>query len=357
MSAGAMSRFSRGGAPYSGIPGSRPADDLSLDDDPDDSGDGGVAGLDAPDAAGAPEGGGTPERGGVPEGGAPDSLVKAGSVVGRMMLGAQLRRFREAAQVTPEDAAWRIRASRSKISRLENGRSRFKDRDVADLLELYGVSDPQVLAGMLELASQANAQDWWGKYGDILPTWFEPYLGLEAAATRIRTFDLQWVNGLFQTEDYARAVTLIGSRRAAPGEVDRRVGIRLRRQELLTATKPPRVWAILDEAALRRPVGGAAVMRAQVRRLIELTGLPNVTLQVVPFRAGAHDGAGGSFTVLRFGEPDVPDVVYIEQLTGAQYLEKRSDTDHYLDVMNRLSATALSPDETVQFCAGLIGEY
>jgi transcriptional regulator with XRE-family HTH domain len=273
-----------------------------------------------------------------------------------MILGAQLRRFREAADVTPEEAAWHLRASRSKISRLENGRTRFKDRDVSDLLELYGVTDPQVAAGMLELTTQANEQAWWTKYGDILPGWFEPYLGLEASATRIRTFDLQFINGLFQTEAYARAVTMIGSRPAAAGEVDRRVGVRIRRQELLTAANPPRVWSILDEAALRRPVGGSEVMRGQLRRLIEVTRLPNVTLQVVPFRAGAHDGAGGSFTVLRFGERDIPDVVYIEQLTGAQYLEKRADTDHYLDVINRLSATALSPDHTIRFLAEIIRE-
>jgi transcriptional regulator with XRE-family HTH domain len=273
-----------------------------------------------------------------------------------MILGTQLRRLREAADVTPEEAAWHLRASRSKISRLENGRTRFKNRDVSDLLELYGVTDPQLAAGMLELATQANAQSWWTKYGDILPSWFEPYLGLEASATRIRAFDLQFVNGLLQTEAYARAVTMIGSRRAARAEVDRRVGVRMRRQELLTAANPPRVWCILDEAAIRRPVGGSEVMREQLSRLIEVTRLPNVTLQVVPFRAGAHDGAGGSFTVLRFGEPDVSDVVYIEQLTGAQYLEKRADADHYLDVLNRLSATALSPAHTIRFLTEAIRE-
>jgi transcriptional regulator with XRE-family HTH domain len=290
--------------------------------------------------------------GDLPVAGAP----QPGSAVVRMILGTQLRRLREAADVTPEEAAWHLRASRSKISRLENGRTRFKDRDVSDLLELYGVTDPQVTAGMLELATQANAQSWWTKYGDILPSWFEPYLGLEASATRIRTFDLQFVNGLVQTEAYARAVTMIGSRRAAQAEVDRRVGVRMRRQELLTAANPPRVWAILDEAAIRRPVGGSEVMRGQLSRLIEVTRLPNVTLQVVPFRAGAHDGAGGSFTVLRFGEPDVSDVVYIEQLTGAQYLEKRADVDHYLDVLNRLSATALSPAHTIGFLTEAIRE-
>lgn len=286
----------------------------------------------------------------------PDEGPKAGSAVVRMMLGGQLRRLREAAGVNPDAAAWRIRASRSKISRMENGRIGFKDRDVSDLLDLYGVTDPQVLAGMLGLVTQANAQDWWAKFGDILPTWVQPYLGLEASASRIRAFDLQFVNGLFQTEAYARAVTMIGLRRAAAGEIDRRVGVRMKRQELLTGANPPRVWSILDEAAVRRPVGGTKVMREQLRYLTEAAQLPNVTLQVIPFRLGAHDGAGGSFTVLRFGEPDVPDVVYIEQLTGAQYLEKRADADHYLDVINRLSATALSPDHTTRFFAEVISE-
>jgi hypothetical protein len=273
-----------------------------------------------------------------------------------MMLGARLRRFREEADVTPEKAAWQIRAHRSKISRLEHGRIGFKERDVSDLLDLYGVTDPQAIAMTLELATQANAQDWWAKYGDVLPVWFEPYLGLEASAERIRTFDLQFVHGLFQTEAYARAVTTIGLRRAPASDVDRRVRVRMRRQELLTAADPPRIWSILDEAALRRPVGGPKVMREQLHRLVEVAQLPSVTLQVIPFRAGAHDGAGGPFTALRFSEPDVPDVVYIEQLTGAQYLDKPADVDHYLDIINRLSATALSPDGTTSFLTEIIRE-
>jgi hypothetical protein len=281
---------------------------------------------------------------------------RPGSAVVRMILGGQLRHFREAADVTPEEAAWHLRASRSKISRLENGRTRFKDRDVSDLLELYGVTDPRIAAGILELVTQANAQAWWAKYGDVLPGWFEPYLGLEASAERIRTFDLQFVNGLLQTEAYARAVTMIGLRRAATSEIDGRVSVRMHRQELLTAEHAPRVWAIMDEAALRRPVGGAEVMSGQLRHLIKMSELDNITLQVVPFGVGAHDGAGGSFTVLRFAEPDVPDVVYIEQLSGAQYLEKPSDADRYLDVINRLSATGLNPDETVSFLGKMVAE-
>jgi hypothetical protein len=272
-----------------------------------------------------------------------------GSAVVRVMLGAQLRRLRERADLSPEAAGYQIRASRSKISRMETGRVGFKERDVADLLELYGVTDKQVVASMLELASQANAQDWWARFGDVLPDWFEPYLGLEAAASLIRTFDLQFVNGLFQTQAYARAVASIGLRGAGAAEVERLVGVRVRRQELLTAPHAPRVWSILDEAALRRTVGGTEVMRGQLRHLAEVARLPNVTLQVVPFRIGGHDAAGGAFTVLRFAEPDVPDVVYIEQLTGAMYLEKRSDVDHYLDVSNRLGATALDPAASLRF--------
>jgi hypothetical protein len=288
-----------------------------------------------------------------PGSGLPDEGTTVGSAAARMMLGSQLRRFREAAGITPEAAGWQIRSSRSKISRMENGRVGFKDRDVRDLLELYGVADSQVTSAMLALAGQAQTQEWWAQFGDILPSWFEPYLGLEASASRIRSFDLQFVHGLFQTEAYARTVTALGLRGISPDEIDRRVAVRVKRQELLTAAKPPRVWSVMDEAALRRPVGGVRVMQAQLRWLAEAAQLPNVTLQVVPFQAGGHDAAGGSFTILRFSEPAVPDVVYIEQLTGALYLEKTAATDHYLDIMNRLSATSLSPAESIPFFADL----
>jgi hypothetical protein len=281
--------------------------------------------------------------------GLPAQGASVGSAAARMMLGSQLRRFRETAGITSDAAGWHIRSSRSKISRMENGRVGFKDRDLRDLLELYGVTDPQVISAVLALAGQAHTQEWWAQFGDILPSWFEPYLGLEASASRIRSFDLQFVHGLFQTEAYARAVTALGLRGAAPDELNRRVTLRMKRQELLTAAKPPRVWSVVDEAALRRPLGGVKVMRAQLRHLAEVAQLPNVTLQVVPFQAGGHDAAGGSFTILRFSEPDVPDVVYIEQLTGALYLEKPAATDHYLDIMNRLSAISLSPGQTIPF--------
>jgi transcriptional regulator with XRE-family HTH domain len=281
---------------------------------------------------------------------------RAGPGVLRLLLGTQLRRLREAAGITPEEAAYEIRASRSKISRMEHGRVSFKQRDVADLLTLYGVPDSLARSGVLSLARQANAQGWWAKYGDILPDWFEAYLGLEAVATLIRTFELQFVHGLFQTEDYARAVTILGHGAAPADEIDRRVSLRMKRQDLLEGTGAPRVWSVMDEAALRRPVGGHQVMRAQLSRLLEVAELPHVTVQVVPFRRGGHAGAGGSFTVLRFGQPDLPDVAYIEQLTSALYLEKRADVDHYLEVMNRLSAEALTPVGTRRFLQEIIRE-
>jgi hypothetical protein len=279
-----------------------------------------------------------------------------GPTVLRMMLGIQLHRLREAAGVSPDRAGYEIRASRSKISRMENGRVGFKERDVADLLTLYGITDEQMRDGMVALARQANAPGWWSGYGDVLADWFEAYLGLEGAASVIRTFELQFVHGLFQTEDYARAVTLLGHRAAPAEEIDRRVSLRLKRQDMLTGPEPPRVWSVIDEGALRRPVGGRAVMRAQLSRLIEVAELRHVTVQVVPFGRGGHAAAGGSFTVLRFGEREVPDVVYIEQLTSALYLDKREDVDHYMEVMNHLSAEALTPARSTRFLAEITRE-
>lgn len=274
----------------------------------------------------------------------------------RMMLGTQLRRFREAAGVTPERAGYEIRASRSKISRLENGRVKLKSRDMSDLLTLYGVTDEDVRSKFIALAGQSSAPDWWARYSDVLPTWFEAYLGLEAAAATIRSFETQFVNGLFQTEDYARAVTRLGHKTIPGDQIERRVAVRLQRQDLLHRTDPPRIWSVMDEAVLRRPIGGRAVMRAQLRHLIEAAEVPHVTLQVVPFATGGHAGESGSFTVLRFEERDLPDVVYLEQLTGATYLDQRPDVEHYLEVADELSGAALTPAGTSQFIAQVARE-
>jgi Domain of unknown function (DUF5753)/Helix-turn-helix domain len=274
----------------------------------------------------------------------------------RLLLGSQLRRLREAADIPPDRAGYEIRASRSKISRMETGRVGFKTRDVEDLLTLYGITGEQERAKYLYLARESSRPDWWTKYSDILPDWFENYLGLESASTTIRTFEIQFVHGLFQTEDYARAVTRLGHQSAAAAEIERRVGLRIKRQNLLTKANPPKIWSVMDEAVLRRPVGGAAVMRGQLHHLIEVAKMPHVTLQVVPFAQGGHAGAGGTFSVLRFAEQYLPDVVYFEQLTGAVYLEQRAEVEHYLEVMDQLSGEALTPADTTRFIERIANE-
>jgi transcriptional regulator with XRE-family HTH domain len=284
---------------------------------------------------------------GEPGSGAEESSAEA--TVLRMLLGAQLRRLREASGISAEKAGYEIRASRSKISRMETGRVGLKFRDVEDLLTLFGVTDEQEREKVITLAKRSRAPEWWTKYNDILPDWFETYIGLESAAASIRSFEMQFVPGLFQTDDYARAVTRLGHQTASAAEIERRVGLRRKRQELLARAQPPRIWVVMDEAVLRRPLGGVPVMRAQLRHLIEVAALPHVTLQVVPFASGAHAGESGSFTVLRFEGRDLPDVVYIEQLTSALYLDQRPDVEHYLEVVDQLSGEALTPAATVRF--------
>ncbi|MFC0506965.1 helix-turn-helix domain-containing protein [Micromonospora costi] len=285
----------------------------------------------------------------VPADGGPTT----GPTVLRMLLGAQLRRLRESSGVTREGAGWEIRASESKISRMELGRVGFKERDVADLLTLYGVTDAEEREVLLTLARDANSPGWWHRYGDVLPSWFQSYLGLEAAAALIRTYEVQFVPGLLQTPAYARAVVLLGHGAAAPDEIDRRVALRMRRQELLRRADPPQLWAVVDEAALRRPIGGPDVMRDQLTALIEATRSPNIRLQIIPFAAGGHAAAGGAFTILRFGDQDLPDIVYIEQLTSAIYLDKRDDLDHYALAMERLCIEAEPPERTPELLGRL----
>jgi transcriptional regulator with XRE-family HTH domain len=266
--------------------------------------------------------------------------ARCGPTALRIALGVQLRRLRENSNITTAQAAEAIRATHSKISRLERGRSGARQRDVDDLLTLYGVTDEAERERVLALTRQANAPGWWQQYTDVLPKWFELYVGLEKAASVIRTYEVQFIHGLMQTEDYARAVILIANAHAPAAEIDRRVAIRMKRQQLLTQPDAPELWAVLDEAALRRPPAGPAVMRAQLEHLLELTGLPNVTLQIVPFDAGPHAAAGGPFTILRFPEPDLPDLVYLEQLNSALYLDQQEDVIDYVTVMDQLCVQA-----------------
>jgi len=277
----------------------------------------------------------------------------SGPTVRRILLGSQLRRLREAREITRDQAGYAIRASESKISRMELGRVPFKERDVADLLTLYQVTDEAERAPLLALANAANVPGWWHRYGDVLADWFQPYLGLEEAASMVRTYEVQFVPGLLQTPDYARAVITAGNRGADDAEAERRVAMRMARQEVLSRAAPPRLWAVIDEAALRRPIGGASVMRGQLQALIEKTGLGQVIVQVMPFRFGGHAAESGAYTVLRFPEPDLPDVVYLEHLTSAIYLDKRSDVDQYLQTMERLCTQAEPPDRTPAILAAI----
>jgi len=272
---------------------------------------------------------------------------QAGPTVVRMLLGARLRRLRQAAGISRDNAGDAIRSSGSKISRLELGRTGFRQRDVSDLLTLYGVADDAERDTLLGLASQANAAGWWHNYADVLPAWFEPYLGLEQAASLIRSYEVQFVPGLLQTPEYARAVARLTDG-ISEADAERRVALRMHRQQLLHRDRPPHVWMVIDETALRRPIGGRAVMQAQVDHLIRMSRRPKVTIQVMPFSAGGHAAAGGQAILLRFPEGLLPDVVYTEQLDSAVYLSKPQDTLRYWNVLNSVATEALPPGQSVE---------
>jgi transcriptional regulator with XRE-family HTH domain len=273
-----------------------------------------------------------------------------------MLVGAQLRRLRTEAGVSREEAGEAIRASEWKILRLENGKVGFKQRDMVDLLQLYGVTDPDEGAELLKLAREANAPGWWQQYGDLLPQWFRAYVDLESAATLIRTYEGQLVPGLLQTEDYMRAVIGGAQLDESPEEAERRVALRILRQTVLTREQPPRLWAVIDEAALQRPVGSPEVMRGQLERLIDATKLANVTLQLLPLGAGAHPGMVGAFSILRFADQELPDVVYVEHLTNALYLDRHDDVNQYLHVIDSISMRAAPPDKTVDLLHKILNE-
>jgi hypothetical protein len=263
----------------------------------------------------------------------------------RIQLGAHLRRLRLSRAVSREAAGWEIRASESKISRIELGRVPVKERDVADLLTFYGVGDDE-RALLLSLAQRAKIPAWWREFADVIPPWLPSYLGLEEAASLIRAYEVHFVPSLLQTAGYARAVIRREHADAPAAEIDRRIALRQARQQVLRRKPPPRLWAVLDEAVLRRRIGGTEVMRDQVEALIEAAALPHVRLQIVPFRADTHAAAGFPFSILRFAEPELPDVVYVEQLTGAVHLDKPGDVEPYVVAMARACALAEPPDRT-----------
>jgi len=278
-----------------------------------------------------------------------------GPTVQRLVLGSHLHRLREQRGITAEQAADQIRGSHSKISRMEHGRVGFKERDVGDLLTLYGVTDSDERAALLNLAREANTPGWWHAYSDILPAWLEPYVGLEAAASVIRTYQIQFVPGLLQTEGYARALIRQGSA-TSEEEIARRSELRASRQEILRRPDAPQLWVVVDEGALRRPVGSREIVREQLQYLIDMADHPAVTLQILSFGAGAHSAMGGPFSILRFAEPDLQDVVYIEQLTSALYLDKPVEVDSYLEVMEQLCLQAEPVASTTKVLQQILSE-
>jgi transcriptional regulator with XRE-family HTH domain len=271
-----------------------------------------------------------------------------------MVLGSELRRLRESRGLSREAAGHAIRASGSKIGRLELGRSPFKRRDVADLLTLYGVTDERDRESLLELSARASEPAWWHRFNDVLPPWFSPYLGMEEASAIIRAYEVQGIHDLLQTEAYARSRYRLIDQRTSESHLERRVEIHMMRQKLLTRMSPPKLWVVLGEGALRRSPGDRQLMRAQVRHLIGTSELPNVTLQVVPL--GTYAVPGHSFSSLRFHETELPEIVYIEHLAGALYIEKAVDVQFYLDTLNRLSVAALTPDRTRDALLALLKE-
>ncbi len=254
--------------------------------------------------------------------------------------------------MTVEQVAERLLCSATKISRMETGHRGASLRDVRDLCELYGVLDPAQREHMMTLAREGKQQAWWQSYD--LP--YSTYVGLEAEAASISDYDSAVVPGLLQTEAYVRALHEAGIPRLDAGVVEQRVTERLTRQELLTKDDPPRFWTVLDEAVLRRVVGGRAVMRAQLERVIDVSGLPNVTVQIIPYAAGAHPALDSIFTILEFAGP-VPAIVYVEGLVGQIYLERPQDADRYRQIFERLCTMALNPQESIDLVASVRGEH
>jgi transcriptional regulator with XRE-family HTH domain len=275
-----------------------------------------------------------------------------GPTVLRILLGIQLRRLREGRGISAKAAAQSIRASESKISRIELGRNAVREIDVADLLKLYGVDDLSEREQLLSLASQANRPGWWYRFNDILPPWFQSYIGLEEAAESIRVYEPQFVPGLLQTEAYATTVFTLGD--VPPEELDRYVAVRKERQRRF-AEGNLRLWVILDEEVLRRPVGDAGVMREQLVHLLAASRKHNLILQIIPRGICGH-AAPSAFSILRFPDPDLPDIVYVEQLTSALYLDKRPEVDRYLLAMERMSILGTDPRTSMRMIENILEE-
>jgi DNA-binding XRE family transcriptional regulator len=280
-------------------------------------------------------------------GGAVPVVANVNPTVRRRRLGSELRKLREQKGMTAEEVAARLLVSQSKISRLENGRRSISQRDVRDLCGVYGVEDMRIVDSLMQMAKESRQQGWWHAFGDIP---YSVYIGLETEAASLRVFEPQVVPGLLQTPGYAGAVIAGNLPEATPEQVEKRVSVRLRRQDRITDEDTPlRMWAVIDEAALCRKVGDNQIMREQLLHLVELSHLPHVTVQVLPFEAGAHPGLSGQFAVLEFTDATDATVVYLEGVNSDLYLEKDTDVQAYSVMYEHLRAQALSAEQSRQF--------
>jgi transcriptional regulator with XRE-family HTH domain len=281
--------------------------------------------------------------------------IEHSPTVRRRRLALELRRLREAAKLTCEEVADHLECSASKISRVETGRVSVSPRDVRDMLELYGVAVAQ-RESLVQLARDSRQKGWWHAFSDSMQPQFATYVGLESAASEIRIYEVSLIPELLQTEDYARAVIRSGMMSSPSDDIDRQVALRMARQPAITRADPPKVWAVLDEAALRRQVGGPGLMRLQLEHLLAQASLPNVAVQVIPFGGGAHPAMGRPFIILVFPERVDTDVVYLEDLTSALYVEDVAEVDRYNVFFNHLRATALSFDDSSALITSVLKE-
>ncbi|MEU3188882.1 helix-turn-helix transcriptional regulator [Streptomyces sp. NPDC006923] len=280
------------------------------------------------------------------------SEPRSAPTIGQLVLSRQLRALREKAGLSREDAGRLLRVTAATVRRMEMAEVGLKVPYIQILLPAYGVPDEEI-AVFLRLADEANEPGWWQRFHDILPEWFSGYVSLEEAAKTIRSYEPHFVPGLLQTEDYAREVLTAGAvgKTTDPGRVDRHVALRTARQTLLTRPDAPTFWAVLDETVLRRPVGSPSVMRAQIDKLLEMAERPNVTLQIAELSAGHHPGTYSPFVLFRFDVPEVPDMVYIEYLTGALYLDRDAEVSGHKEAMDRMVAHAESASRSKQLLA------
>jgi hypothetical protein len=286
----------------------------------------------------------------------PDALQGSPTVL-RMILGRQLQALREKAGLSHQQAADAIYSSEWTIRRIEAGKGALKPLNIKSLLVSYGVTDVREIDAFLGLARDASRPGWWHSYGDALPDWFRVAVGLEESASLIRAYEPQVVPGLLQTEGYVRAITAASFPSEQQEDSERRVALRLGRQDLLKRPAPPEYWVVLEETVLRRPIGGPKVMRGQIEYLIEAASLPNITVQVLPFAAGWHPAMYGMFNVFRFPDDAIPDVVYSEGLTSAYYLNKPEETGKYTEALDRMAAQAATPDQSISILRKILKEY